>query len=164
MIRRYGFFKALVERPDTFEEVCLDYLASAEIPSIPGLAAYLGATVQQFRKLFDVDTLVPKETQALLANVITQIEAKTVEQGLVGRYNASVAKFVLSVFHERHEKQLSETRSEKQVTVTINTHTPITLEELREMDRLEGFLASQRIIELAQIGATPAVREDQFSI
>ena len=111
-----------------------------------------------------MDTLVPKETQALLANVITQIEAKTVEQGLVGRYNASGAKFVLSVFHERHEKQLSETRSEKQVTVTINTHTPISLEELREMDRLEGFLASQRIIELAQIGATPAVREDQFSI
>lgn len=164
MIRRYGFFKALLCDPDNLEEVCLDYLHTREVPSLPGLAAHLGATLPQLRKVFDSEASLPVETLSMLANVVTQIEANTIEKGLVGTYNASMSKFVLSAFHDRHEKQLSESRSDNHVTVTVHTHIPVSLEELREMDRLEGFLANQRIIELAQVGAAPEVREDQYSI
>lgn len=182
---RNGHFKALMLNFDTLEEVCRDYMQTAQVPNIAGLCAVLGTTPPALKRLFGLaaapdplETYLEDKSQphpealAIIANTIMQIENNIVSQGLAGNYNAHMSKFILSAFHERHEKQLQESHADKTVTIHVKSHNPISLDELRELDRLEGVLEEQQEIELAAMGkslkkrqiAAQTAREEDYLI
>lgn len=162
MLNRNGFFKNLLRNADALEEVCLDYLATAPTPNISGLCATLGTTPQQIHAVFArYDAEKPDETDPtaptpsslhVLANTIMRIEDSIVSGGLSGGYNAHMTKFILSALHGRHEKQLQERQTDNTVTIRLESHAPVSLEELREFDRLEHEIQQQQQIELAALG------------
>jgi len=156
-LRRAGFFRSLLANVDALEQVCRDYMTTADVPNVAGFCAYLGCTPHQLRQLFIAfdsgrATEIGEEGAHLLANTLMQIENNIVSQGLAGTYNAHVSKFILSAFHERHEKHLAESTIDKHITIRLESHAPINLAELREYDRLEHEIAEQQRIELAAMG------------
>lgn len=170
-IRRNGFFKSVIFNADALEEVCTEYMELCVAPNVAGLCAALGCTPLQIRRLFEAyetidpadrvrlgtpqspdPTVPPESSMHVLANIIMHIEAMTIEGGLVGTFNAHMSKFILSAFHERHEKQLHESKSDNVFTVHLQSHQPTTIEELREYERLEKAIAEEQRIELLAMG------------
>lgn len=164
--RRDGFFHALLWNADRLEEVCTDYLITAETPNIPGLCVALGTTPQHIRRVFseidkkDAGTpLASPDSLQILATTLLKIEDNIVSNGLIGGYNAHMSKFVLSAFHNRNEKIESHNTSDNTIRVVLASHTPVSLEELREYDRLETAIEEQRQLELTALGKAAAAPE-----
>lgn len=158
-LKPLGFFRALMSNADTVQDVCLDYFAVARVPNIAGLCANLGTTPTQLKSLFrkveetPEDPDLPTEgAMAMLASAIMHIEATIVEGGLGGRFNAHMSKFILSAFHNRNEKVVSESNNTNQVTVRVESVSPISIEELRELERLETAMDEQSKGELIAMG------------
>ena len=92
VLRKNGFFKAILVNSDTLEGICGEYLFEARSPNIAGLCARLGTTPQELRRLFakpetDLDS-PSRESLSILANTIMQIEDRIVTGGLTGSFNA----------------------------------------------------------------------------
>ena len=171
-LRRNGFFKTILFNDSALEEVCVEYVTENETPNIAGLCAHLGTTPHQLRNLFfsfegippeerarlgnrknSPDPAIPSEsTIQYLANVIMHIEASVVSGGLTGRFNAHMSKFVLSAFHDRHEKTLQESKTDNRITVHLKSHTPVDMKELQEYQRLEAAIAEEQRLELLSMG------------
>lgn len=156
--RRGGFFTALLWNPDRLEEVCQDYLHSAAVPNLAGLCAVIGATPQRLKSVFsetkDQEKIDPGALE-VLAMALLQIESNIVENGLTGDYNPHMSKFVLSAFHNRNEKTESHNTSDNTIRVVLANPNPVSLEELREYDRLETAIEEQRQLELTALGRRP---------
>ena len=163
-LRKNGFFQAVLLNSDTLEGICGEYLHTNPTPNIAGLCARLGTTPNELRRIFaipETEVEAPsRESLSILANTIMRIEDTLVSGGLTGSYNAHMAKFILSAMHERHEKSLHETQSDNRVTITVQSHTPVDLAELRELDRLERAIEEQETIELAAMGRLPVPDEE----
>lgn len=154
ILRDYGFFDSILLNPDRLHEVCRDYLSLDAAPNLAGLAASLGTTVHRLIGIFDKKSLDPPEEASLevLSSTITLIEALTVSAGMMGLYQSNFAKFYLSAFHNRNEKTLSESNNRSELRVVLQSHEPISLEEMVEYARLKESLECQSSGELSQLG------------
>lgn len=156
----------------------MDYLQLSDVWSLPGLCAYLGTTPNAMKRLFEAfeedsddpldikynDDAPPDDSMELLASAIMHIEAKTVENGLTGDFNAHMSKFILSAFHNRNEKQIHESISDSSIQITVQSHQPISLEELKELNRLNEAIDEQTNIELLSMGRNTENDDDTTEI
>lgn len=97
---------------DTKDE---DGKIEVNLPSIPGLAVFLGIskeTVYDWARKFE-------EFSELLGKMLARQEARLLNNGLGGKYNSNLAKFILSARHDYREKT-DVTTDDKAISINID--------------------------------------------
>lgn len=122
-LAKFGYFNRLVSDSSLLRAALTEYFNDEQTPTLPGLANYLGTTVERIVEVIMKPTRKRRESVTYLVQALQFIEDDLIKKGLTDEYNSNIVKMCLNVFHGRHEVKNNTKEPSTKIEIIIGNNT-----------------------------------------